>query len=115
MTSILRPRSRTLGYARWRTKILIDCSPEWEDFGVYRDWLMTAGPGRFLRKKDESLPHGPTNTFMSRDGENSRLRLIGFLVNDGVSPADAEKRVRGISRQRLHILLAKYKGVQSAS
>lgn len=103
---------RSKGHSVWRRLVRHDCCPAWKDFAVYHAWLATQS-GRYLRKINDELPHGPTNSYLATEtgkGECSRQRLIGYLVRDGADEASATARVRGFSKQRLYQLLSKYEG-----
>lgn len=82
----------------------------WEAFGQFRT------PEKpHYRRHDTSLPHSLENSYWSSESyqraksKASKARALALLVELGATEAEALRRIRGISRQRLYQIIAKGK------
>lgn len=93
----------------WQRTVGLDCVEEWLSFENVYAWKQETRNGLLhLRKRDESKPHGPDNSYWSDvllSVEIKQKRLIAIFISEGMTKSEAESRLNSISRQRITQLL----------
>lgn len=101
--------SRTPLWAKWVSRIKMDCVPEWLDYLTFKRDVMPK-TARCLMKIDESEPFGPDN-FIWTDVVNERL----FESVDGETASrTAWSRRLGITKERVRQLVSSYGTLEEA-
>lgn len=93
----------------WQRIVVLDCVEEWLSFENFYAWKKATRNGLLhLRKRDESKPHGPQNSYWSDVlllVEIKKKRLIEIFVSEGMTESEAAARFNSISKQRRNQLL----------